>query len=150
VPLTGYTGHVQTEPNGLIYMRERFYSPAWHVFLNSDQGADPHFLNQDAYAGGNPFINVDPTGASSTIAGGAASGTIIGNTETGFWSGWLEGSGKIGWLVVQRGSLMEQVRLFLRVVELLAAIDQEARKPHVSGFDANYIVGIHKVSYDGK
>ena len=64
VPLTGYTGHVQTEPNGLIYMRGRFYSPAWHVFLNSDQGADPHSLNQYAYAGGNPFINVDPSGMS--------------------------------------------------------------------------------------
>jgi RHS repeat-associated protein len=64
VPLTGYTGHIQTEPNGLIYMRGRFYSPAWHVFLNSDQGADPNSYNQYAYAGGNPFVNVDPSGMS--------------------------------------------------------------------------------------
>lgn len=28
VPLTGYSGHLQTEPNGLIYMRGRYYSPA--------------------------------------------------------------------------------------------------------------------------
>jgi RHS repeat-associated protein len=62
VPLTGYTGHIQTEPNGLIYMRGRFYSPAWHCFMNPDQGADPNSLNQYAYAGGNPFINVDPSG----------------------------------------------------------------------------------------
>jgi len=62
LPLTGYTGHIQTEPNGLIYMRGRFYSPAWHVFLNSDQGADGGQWSQYAYAGGNPFINVDPTG----------------------------------------------------------------------------------------
>ncbi len=62
VPLTGYTGHIQTEPNGLIYMRGRFYSPAWHVFLNSDQGADPNSWNQYAYAGGNPLVNSDPSG----------------------------------------------------------------------------------------
>ncbi|MBI3487549.1 MAG: RHS repeat-associated core domain-containing protein [Acidobacteria bacterium] len=62
VPLTGYTGHIQTEPNGLIYMRGRFYSPAWHQFLNSDQGADPAQGNQYAYAGGNPFTRVDPSG----------------------------------------------------------------------------------------
>jgi len=64
MPLTGYTGHLQTEPNGLIYMRGRFYSPAWHCFLNSDQGADPKQWSQYAYAGGNPFINVDPSGMS--------------------------------------------------------------------------------------
>jgi len=58
------TQFVQTEPNGLIYMRGRFYSPAWHCFLNPDQGADPSQLNQYAYAGGNPMVNVDPSGMS--------------------------------------------------------------------------------------
>jgi RHS repeat-associated protein len=61
-PLTGYTGHVQTEPNGLIYMRGRFYSPAWHCFLSSDRGMDPLQMNQYAYAGGNPFMAADPAG----------------------------------------------------------------------------------------
>ena len=46
------------------HMRGRFYSPAWHCFLNSDQGADPNSLNQYAYAGGNPMMNVDPSGMS--------------------------------------------------------------------------------------
>jgi len=45
-------------------MRGRFYSPAWHCFLNPDQGADPSQLNQYAYAGGNPMVNVDPSGMS--------------------------------------------------------------------------------------
>jgi RHS repeat-associated protein len=62
LPLTGYTGHLQTEPNGLIYMKGRFYSPAWHRFLNSDHGADPKRLNQYAYVGGNPLMATDPTG----------------------------------------------------------------------------------------
>lgn len=75
VPLTGYTGHLQTEPNGLIYMKGRFYSPAWHCFLNSDQGADPSQLNQYAYAGGNPFTATDPTGNRRRRAAGHALGT---------------------------------------------------------------------------
>ena len=62
--MTGYTGHVQTEPNGLIYMRGRYYSPAWHCFLNPDGGADPKQWSQYAYAGGNPLVNVDPSGMS--------------------------------------------------------------------------------------
>lgn len=62
VPLTGYTGHVQTDATGLIYMRGRFYSPAWHRFVNSDQGVDPNQWNQMAYAGGSPFHAIDPSG----------------------------------------------------------------------------------------
>lgn len=62
VPLIGFTGHVQTDASGLIYMRGRFFSPAWHVFLNSDQGVDSQSLNQRAYVGGNPFMGIDPTG----------------------------------------------------------------------------------------
>lgn len=61
-PLTGYTGHLQTEDTGLIYMRGLYYSPAWHRFLNSDQGADPSTWNQVAYVGGSPFMATDPSG----------------------------------------------------------------------------------------
>ena len=67
VPLTGFTGHLQTEAsNGLIYMKGRFYSPAWHCFLNSDHGADPGSLNQYAYAHGNPMGRTDPSGMIQT------------------------------------------------------------------------------------
>ena len=62
VPLTGYTGHVQTDASGLIYMRGRYYSPAWHAFVNSDQGVDPNTWNQRAYVGGGPFMGRDPSG----------------------------------------------------------------------------------------
>ena len=71
VPMTGYTGHVQTEPNGLIYMRGRFYSPGWHRFINSDQGADSNQLNQSAYCGGSPLMGSDPTGMSVKYWNGA-------------------------------------------------------------------------------
>jgi RHS repeat-associated protein len=62
LPLTGYTGHLQAEPNHLIYMKGRFYSPTWHRFLSSDQGVDEKSLNQFAYVRGNPMMATDPTG----------------------------------------------------------------------------------------
>lgn len=62
IPLTGYTGHIRQDTTGLIYMRGRFYSPAWHRFLNSDQGVDPLSWNQMAYVGGSPFHGKDPSG----------------------------------------------------------------------------------------
>jgi RHS repeat-associated protein len=67
IPLIGYTGHLQADPTGLIYMRGRFYSPAWHVFVNSDQGVDPNGWNQRAYVGGSPFISRDPSGLAIQI-----------------------------------------------------------------------------------
>lgn len=62
IPLTGFTGHLNQDVSGLIYMRGRFYSPAWHRFISSDQGIDLNALNQLAYAGGSPFGKVDPMG----------------------------------------------------------------------------------------
>jgi RHS repeat-associated protein len=61
-PVTGYTGHINEDKTGLIYMRGRYYSPAWHRFINSDQGVDPNSLNQYAYVGGSPFMATDPSG----------------------------------------------------------------------------------------
>jgi RHS repeat-associated protein len=66
VPLAGYTGHIQTDATGLIYMRGRFYTPGWHRFVNSDQGVDPASWNQHAYAGGRPFHLKDPSGLAGT------------------------------------------------------------------------------------
>ena len=61
-PLTGYTGHLNEDKTGLIYMKGRYYSPLWHRFVSSDQGADPGSLNQYTYGGGSPFMAKDPTG----------------------------------------------------------------------------------------
>jgi RHS repeat-associated protein len=91
-PLSGYTGHAQTDSTGLIYLRGRFYSPAWHRFLSSDQGADPASLNQFAYCGGNPLARTDPSGmhavymtlGSTTF--GALDGTGVGGFSAEFGS----------------------------------------------------------------
>jgi RHS repeat-associated protein len=72
LPLTGYTGHIYAEPTGLIYMRGRFYSPAWHRFMNSDDGVDPNDLNQFAYVGENPLMLVDANGLQASLAIAAA------------------------------------------------------------------------------
>ena len=57
-------GEWARKPHWVEHMKGRFYSPAWHCFLNSDQGADGGQWSQYAYAHGNPFINVDPSGMS--------------------------------------------------------------------------------------
>ena len=61
-PLTGYTGHLNEDLTGLIYMRGRYYSPLWHRFINSDQGVDPYSINQYAYVNDRPFMATDPSG----------------------------------------------------------------------------------------
>jgi RHS repeat-associated protein len=61
-PVTGWTGHMGEDAAGLIYMRARHYSPAWHRFVGPDRGADPGGLNQYAYVGGRVFSSVDPSG----------------------------------------------------------------------------------------
>jgi RHS repeat-associated protein len=61
-PVTGWTGHIDEDPTGLVYMRGRYYSPLWHRFVSSDRGMDPNSLNQYAYVGGSPFTAVDPSG----------------------------------------------------------------------------------------
>ena len=62
-PITGFTGHLQADPmTGLIYMKGRYYTPAWHRFINSNRGRDPLLANQFSYVGGSPFRATDPTG----------------------------------------------------------------------------------------
>jgi len=82
-PLTGYTGHLRTEANGLICMRARFYSPAWHRFLTPDRGDDPRSWNLFAYAAGRPFLVTDPTGMTGGKPpfAGSATVTVWGDLE---------------------------------------------------------------------
>ena len=66
----GYNGRdgVLTDPNGLLYMRNRYYSPVLRRFLNCDiiKGniADSTTLNLYTYVNGNPISFVDPFGLS--------------------------------------------------------------------------------------
>ena len=67
----GYNGQygVLTDPNGLLYMRTRFYNPDLKRFMNADilEGsiADSTSLNVFTYVNGNPISYVDPWGLSA-------------------------------------------------------------------------------------
>ena len=56
---------VQTDPNGLLYMRARYYNPYLCRFLNPDPVGSRGGLNFYAYADGNPISNTDPFGLSA-------------------------------------------------------------------------------------
>ena len=53
---------VQTDPNGLLYMRARYYNPYICWFINPDPASFSGGLNVYAYADGNPVNYLDPYG----------------------------------------------------------------------------------------
>lgn len=53
---------VQTDANGLLYMRARYYNPYLCRFLNPDPAGFAGGLNFYAYADGNPVSLIDPFG----------------------------------------------------------------------------------------
>ncbi|MGM0562958.1 MAG: RHS repeat domain-containing protein [Pseudomonadota bacterium] len=63
-----YTGHVQDDDTGLIYMGARYYDPEIGRFLSPDPvGFDPEnpvSFNKYAYANNNPYRYTDPDGRS--------------------------------------------------------------------------------------
>jgi RHS repeat-associated protein len=53
---------VQTDPNGLLFMRARYYNPYICRFLNADPSGFAGGLNMYAFADGNPISEMDPFG----------------------------------------------------------------------------------------
>jgi len=53
---------VQADPNGLLFMRSRFYNPYLCRFINADPSGFSGGLNFYAYANGNPVSLIDPFG----------------------------------------------------------------------------------------
>ena len=68
---------VQSDPDGLLYMRARYYDPYLCRFLNADPKGFTAGLNFYVYANGNPANNVDPLGLQ-------AAGSINGVTYNPF------------------------------------------------------------------
>lgn len=64
---------VQTDPNGLLYMRARYYNPYLCRFLNPDPTGFSGGLNWFAYANGNPVSYTDPLGLQSWMSPGYGS-----------------------------------------------------------------------------
>jgi RHS repeat-associated protein len=59
---------VQTDANGLLYMRARFYNPYLCRFLNADPSGFSGGLNCYAFADGNPITMADPFGLGAMSA----------------------------------------------------------------------------------
>ena len=64
---------VQTDANGLLYMRARFYNPYLCRFNNPDPSGFAGGLNHYAYANGNPISLLDPFGLGAINDGSANS-----------------------------------------------------------------------------
>jgi RHS repeat-associated protein len=70
---------VQSDPNGLLYMRARYYNPFLCRFINPDPSGFSGGLNFYAYANGNPVSFLDPFGLSFwSVTGHFAEGVVIG------------------------------------------------------------------------
>lgn len=63
---------VQTDPNGLLYMRARYYNPFLCRFINPDPSGFAGGLNLYAYANGNPVTYLDPFGLNGLSTGDTA------------------------------------------------------------------------------
>ncbi len=72
---------VYTGPNGLSYMRFRWYSPQTRRFINQDAHfgdiTAPASLNRYAFASGDPVNFTDPSGEISAVCG-AVGGAVVG------------------------------------------------------------------------
>ena len=53
---------VMTDPNGLLYMRARYYNPFLCRFVNPDPSGFSGGMNFYAFANGNPVSFTDPVG----------------------------------------------------------------------------------------
>ncbi len=61
---------VQTDPNGLLHMRARYYNPYLCRFINPDPSGFAGGLNWYAFADGNPISLIDPFGLGAVESGG--------------------------------------------------------------------------------
>jgi RHS repeat-associated protein len=68
---------VQTDPNGLLYMRARYYNPNICRFINADPAGFDAGLNFYAFADGNPVSLVDPFGLGTGDADGGGYWTTV-------------------------------------------------------------------------
>lgn len=99
---------VQTDPNGLLNMRARYYSPYLMRFLNADPSGFSGGSNWFAYADGNPISLSDPFGLC------AEKNACTGGYGTG--SGWS-----------MTGSMLEYTRALGQEYPMLATIEDSLR-----------------------
>lgn len=88
---------VQTEANGLIYMRARYYSPELMRFCNADPIGFSGGMNWYAYGNNSPMMFTDPSGNFGLL--GVVAGTVVGGlagAAAAWWTGGDIVAGAIG------------------------------------------------------
>jgi RHS repeat-associated protein len=73
---------VQTDPNGLLFMKARYYNPYLCRFLNPDPSGFAGGLNFYAYGNGNPVSYLDPSGFSAAATGDTSFTWLSGSSDT--------------------------------------------------------------------
>ena len=114
---------IQTDPNGLINMRARYYNPVTKSFISQDPSGFDGGLNWYLYANGNPFTYIAPNGefAITAIVVGALIGagldivTQLGEgrsvSEINWWR--VAGFGTVGGLTSGIGSAAIKAAVYL-------------------------------------
>jgi RHS repeat-associated protein len=74
---------VQTDLNGLLYMRNRYYNPYICRFLNADPSGFAGGLNMYAFADGNPISEMDPFGLGAVGDDNLRGGTWLAQVAEG-------------------------------------------------------------------
>lgn len=95
-----YRGYFYDVETKMYYLKNRYYNPAWHRFMNPDHPdyidvETVHGLNLYMYCGNDPINNIDPTGNGiitimlllglGTLAGGIAGGIISKRNGNSGW-----------------------------------------------------------------
>jgi RHS repeat-associated protein len=82
VPVMGFTGHMNAEEIGLVYMQQRYYDPVAGRFLSIDpvttDANTGDMFNRYNYAYNNPYKYVDPDGRFGLIGAAIGGGVEIG------------------------------------------------------------------------
>lgn len=168
--IIGYNGRdgVLTEPNGLLFMRARYYSPALKRFMNADiilgSIADPSTLNLYAYVNGNPISYVDPFGLSKEeSSNGSWNEWLIFNPGPMDWLGWgvgLYGIGKHEYNYLRHGfdvSLTDRGFVYIsgahtkftsnaNITGRIYTPRHASNNPHVWGYVDPYVAARNSVS----
>ena len=85
---------VMTEPNGLYYMRARYYDPQTGRFISQDPlGFDGGDVNLYIYAANNPVLLIDPNGEFNWVGAGIG---LFSGAISGFAAGAKAGNIKAG------------------------------------------------------